>query len=116
LTAERIAGQWLISGVAGGSGVYPDCGKRSSRRHGWQERRLQYLPAQGAPVTVKLRLQRWQCQNGACKRKTFVAQLPKVAAPRARRTDRAAEVGFCRKFCVRSRLSWNDDDVYAASE
>jgi len=94
LTAERIGGQWLISGVAGGSGVCPDCGKRSSRRHGWQERRLQDLPAQGAPVTVKLRLQRWQCQNGACKPKTFVAQLPEVAAPRARRTDRAAEVVY----------------------
>ena len=94
LTAERIGGQWLISGVAGGSGVCPDCRKRSTRRYGWHERHLQDLPAQGAPVTVKLRLQRWQCQNGACTRKTFTAQLPEVAAPRARRTDWAAEVVY----------------------
>ncbi|WP_148043006.1 transposase family protein [Methylocystis hirsuta] len=41
-----------------GSGACPDCGKRSIHRHGWHERYLQDLPAQGAPATVKLRLQR----------------------------------------------------------
>ena len=92
LDAKQLGSQWLISAAAVGSGVCPDCGKRSTRRHGWHERHLQDLPAQGAPVTVKLRLQRWQCRNGACKRKTFTAQLPEVAAPRARRTDRAAEI------------------------
>ena len=45
-------------------------------------------------MTVKLRLQRWQCRNGACKRKTFVEQLPEIAAPRARRTTRAAELVY----------------------
>ena len=45
-------------------------------------------------MTVKLRLQRWQCRDEACNRKTFTAQLPEVAAPRARRTDRAAEVVY----------------------
>ena len=43
-------------------------------------------------MTVKLRLQRWRCRNGACKRKTFVEQLPEIAAPRARRATRAAEL------------------------
>ena len=43
-------------------------------------------------MTVKLRLQRWQCRNEACERKTFVEQLPEVAAPLARRTERAAEI------------------------
>ena len=62
------------------------------RRHGWHERHLQDLPAQGAPVAVKLRLQRWQCRNEACERKTFATQLPEVAAPRARRTERATEI------------------------
>jgi len=52
------------------------------------------LPAQGSTVTVKLRLQRWQCRNGACERKTFVEQLPEIAAPRARRTIRAAELVY----------------------
>ena len=92
LDAKQLGSQWLISAAAVGSGVCPDCGKRSKRRYGWHERHLQDLPAQGAPVTVKLRLQRWQCRNEACTRKTFTAQLPKVAAPRARRTERATEI------------------------
>jgi transposase len=50
------------------------------------------LPAQGAGVTVKLRIQRWQCRNKGCKRQTFAAQLPEIAAPLARRTARAAEL------------------------
>jgi hypothetical protein len=41
---------------------------------------------------VKLRVQRWKCRNEACARKTFTAQLPEVAAPRARRTERAPEI------------------------
>lgn len=65
--------------------------ERSTRRYGWHERHLQDLPAQG-PCSVKLRLQRWRCRNEACERKTFTAQLPEVAAPRARRTERATEI------------------------
>lgn len=80
--------------MAMGSGACPGCGKRSIHRHGWHERYLQDLPAQGAPATVKLRLQRWQCRNGACKRKTFTTQLPEVVAPRSRRTARATEVVY----------------------
>ena len=94
LDAQQIDGQWLISAMAMGSGACPDCVKRSIHRHGWHERYLQDLPAQGAPATVKLRLQRWQCRNGACKRKTFTTQLPEVVAPRARRTARATEVVY----------------------
>ena len=94
LGAEQVLGQWLISGVGDGLGICPDCSKRSSRRHGWHERHLRDLPAQGSTVTVKLRLQRWQCRNGACKRKTFVDQLPEIAAPRARRTTRAADLVY----------------------
>jgi len=94
LGAERELGQWLISAVGDGSGVCPDRGKRSSRRHGWHERHLQDLPAQGSTVTVKLRLRRWRCRNGARKRKTFFEQLPEIAAPRARRTIRAAELVY----------------------
>ena len=70
----------------------PDCGRQSLHRHGWHERHLQDLPAQGAAVAVKLRIQRWQCRNQACKRQTFAGQLPSIAAPSARRTVRAAEL------------------------
>jgi transposase len=50
------------------------------------------LPAQGAGVTVRLRIQRWQCRNEACQRRTFAERLPEMAAPLARRTARAAEL------------------------
>jgi hypothetical protein len=45
----------VILAVGDGVGVCPDCGKPSERRHGWHERHLQDLPAQGAAVTVKRR-------------------------------------------------------------
>ena len=92
LDAKQLGSQWLISAAAVGSGVCPDCGKRSKRRYGWHERHLQDLPAQVAPVAVKLRLQRWQCRNEACTHRTFTTQLPEVAAPRARRTERVTEI------------------------
>ena len=82
----------MISAVGDGFGVCPDCGTQSLHRHGWHERHLQDLPAQGAGVTVKLRIQRWQCRFKACKRQTFAEQLPEIAAPLARRTRRAAEL------------------------
>ena len=83
----------MISAVGDGDGVCPDCGKQSSHRHGWHERHLQDLPAQGSAVTVKLRIQRWQCRNKGCKRQTFAAQLPEIAAPR-----RAAPLGRRNSF------------------
>jgi transposase len=92
LGAERVHGKWVILAVGDGVGVCPDCRKQSERRHGWHERHLQDLPAQGAAVTVKLRIQRWQCRNKACKRQTFASHLPEIAAPLARRTARAAEL------------------------
>ena len=92
LGAEQVHGQWAILAVGDGVGICPDCGKQSERRHGWHERHLQDLPAQGAAVTVKLRIQRWQCRNKACKRQTFASQLPEIAAPLARRTARATEL------------------------
>ena len=92
LGAEQVHGQWVISAVGEGFSVCPDCGRQSLHRHGWNERRLQDLPAQGAAVTVKLRIQRWQCRNQTCKRQTFTGQMPEIAAPLARRTARAAEL------------------------
>jgi chromatin segregation and condensation protein Rec8/ScpA/Scc1 (kleisin family) len=56
---------------------------RSSRRHDWQVRLLQDLPAQGTPVTLRVCLSRWRCQNQGCARKTFSDLLPKIAPPSA---------------------------------
>ena len=92
LSAERIDGRWIILARREELGSCPACGKRSTSRHGWHERHLQDLPAQGAAVTVKLRMRHWRCRNIACQRGTFVEQLPEVAAPQAHRTQRAAEL------------------------
>ncbi len=92
LCAEQSHGQWVILAVGDGDGVCPDCGSQSSHRHGWHRRHLQDLPAQGAGVNVKLRIQRWRCRNNSCERQTFTGRLPQIAAPLARRTTRAAEL------------------------
>jgi hypothetical protein len=92
LDAKRRGGLWLISAVAIASGGCFDCGRRSTHRHGWHERHLQDLPAQETPVAVKLRVQRWQCRNKACTRKTFTTLLPEIAAPPARRAEQATEI------------------------
>ena len=92
LSTERIDGRWIILARREELGSCPSCGKRSTSRHGWHERRLQDLPAQGAGVTVTLRMRRWRCRNKACQRRTFVEQLPEVAAPQAHRTQRAEEL------------------------
>jgi transposase len=68
------------------------CDVQSTRRHGWQVRRLQDLPAQGTPVTLRVRLARWRCQNQGCERRTFSDRLPDVARPSARRTCRVADL------------------------
>ena len=61
-------------------------------RHSWYSCQLQDLPVQGVVVTVLLRMSRRRCLNGECKRRTFAEQLPGIAAPYARRTQRVAEL------------------------
>ena len=55
-------------------------------------RHLQDLPAQSARVMVKLRVSRWHCLNGKCRRRTFADRLPALALPHSRRTLRTAEL------------------------
>jgi hypothetical protein len=38
-------------------------------------RRLQELPIQGVPPTLKIRSWRWRCRNEQCARKTFAEVL-----------------------------------------
>ena len=105
LSAERIDGRWIILARREELGSCPACGKRSTSRHGWHERHLQDLPAQGAGVTVKLRMRRWRCRNKACQRQTLVEQLPEVAAPQAHRTRRAEELVHLFSHSVGGRAS-----------
>jgi transposase len=64
------------------------CGKRSGRVHSRYTRTLADLPWQGVPVTVRLRVRRFFCDQRACKREIFAERLPGIAAHYGRRTER----------------------------
>ncbi len=83
---------WLVSAVAKPIGICPDCRTRSRYRHGWRKRTLQDLPVQGQVVKVQLALNRWQCRDLGCQRRTFTDRLPEIASPHSRRTARMAAV------------------------
>ena len=69
----------------------PVCGKRSGRIHSRYTRTLADLPWQGVPVTVRLRVRRFFCDEGTCDRAIFAERLPGVAAHYGRRTQRLHE-------------------------
>ncbi len=92
LGSECRDGCWTVLALGRGSARCPECDVQSTRRHGWQVRRLQDLPAQGTPVTLQVCLARWRCQNQGCDRQTFSDRLPEVAQPSARRTCRVAHL------------------------
>ncbi len=85
-------GGWIVSGSLTPSGICPDCGLHSRRRHGWRRRRLQDYPAHGEEVTVDLAICRWRCLAPACPRRTFADQLTSIAHPFARSTSRVGEI------------------------
>src|SRR5215210_5388730 len=66
----------------------PVCGKRSARVHSRYTRTLADLPWQGIPVTVRLHVRRFFCDEGACDRAIFAERLSGVVAHYARRTER----------------------------
>ena len=66
----------------------PACGERSGRVHSQYTRTLADLPWQGVPVTVRLRVRRFFCDQKACNQAIFAEPLPGVAARYARRTER----------------------------
>ena len=66
----------------------PACGRRSARVHSHYTRMLADLPWQGIPVTVRLRVRRFFCDQKACNRAIFAEPLPGVAARCGRRTER----------------------------
>ena len=69
----------------------PVCGKRSGRIHSRYTRTLADLPWQGVPVTVRLRVRRFFCDEGTCDRAIFAERLPGVAVHYGRRTERLHE-------------------------
>jgi transposase len=66
----------------------PACAKRSARVHSRYTRTLADLPWQGIPVTIRLRVRRFFCEEANCHRAIFAERLPGLAAHYARRTER----------------------------
>jgi len=69
----------------------PACGTPSSAVHSRYDRHPADLPSLGQPVTLRLRIRRFYCRHPTCHRRTFAEPLPRLIAPRARRTRRLAQ-------------------------
>lgn len=69
----------------------PECRWRSTVVHGYYHRRPADLPIAGRQVRLDLRVRRYACGNGGCRRQTFGERLPMLIAPLAQRTKRLAK-------------------------
>ena len=78
----------LTARTSSGIARCPVCGKRSGRVHSRYTRTLSDLPWQGIPVTVRLHVRRFFCDERTCRRVIFAERLPGVATRYARRTER----------------------------
>ncbi|WP_408886955.1 transposase family protein [Limobrevibacterium gyesilva] len=74
------------------SAVCPLCQQSSRRVHSRYRRKLADLPWQGRQVIIALSVRRFRCGTNSCPRKVFGEQLPWVAVPHARRSNRLADV------------------------
>jgi transposase len=70
----------------------PVCGTLSRRVHSRYVRILADLPWQGIPVSVRLHVRRFFCDELSCQRAIFAERLPGVVAHYARRTERLEEL------------------------
>ncbi|MFD0078674.1 ISL3 family transposase [Streptomyces sp. NPDC127166] len=66
----------------------PGCGCWSSRIHGSYLRFPRDLPMAGRFVVVSLRVRRFVCAEGPCRRRTFAEQVPGLTRRFGRRTER----------------------------
>jgi transposase len=66
----------------------PVCGCWSEALLGSYQRSMADLPLADRQVVVKLTVRRFRCRESSCRRKTFVEQVPLLAARYARRTQR----------------------------
>jgi transposase len=70
----------------------PVCGTLSRKVHSRYVRTLADLPWQGIPVSVRLHVRRFFCDERSCERAIFTERLPGVVAHYARRTERLDEL------------------------
>jgi transposase len=76
--------------TAGGPVPCPRCGGRTGRVHGYYERAVADVPADGRPVVVRVRVRRMRCPVPGCPVQTFREQVPGVLDRYQRRTTRLA--------------------------
>jgi transposase len=74
--------------TAGGTVRCPQCGAPTGRVHGYFERTLADVPADGRPVVVRVRVRRLRCPVLGCPVQTFREQVPGVLDRYQRRTTR----------------------------
>lgn len=85
--------RWIVEAISEERPACPRCGTVSISRHSSYIRRVQDLPVQGVPVTLKLRAGRWRCRNSVCSRRVFAERMPAaVVAPFAQRTRRVTDL------------------------
>jgi hypothetical protein len=77
----------FVRGSASGASC-PICGGWSKAVLGSYQRRIADLPLADRQVVVHLNVRRFRCRESTCRRKTFVEQVPMLAAQYARRTRR----------------------------
>jgi transposase len=78
----------LVASTTAPKARCPLCGQPSRRIHSHYLRTLADLPWQGIPVTLRLRVRRFFCEEASCERSIFTERLPGIVAHYARRTER----------------------------
>ena len=76
--------------TAGGPVPCPRCGGRTGQVHGYYQRTVADVPADGRPVVVRVRVRRMRCPVAGCPVQTFREQVPGVLDRYQRRTTRLA--------------------------
>ncbi len=89
LVVDRSGVMIFVSSVVP-STCCPECGRSFRRIHSRYSRKVTDLPWHGVPVTLRLRVRRFFCDEPSCKKGTFCERLPEVAA-HARKTSRLEE-------------------------
>ena len=96
LVAERHKLTFFV-GTTGIEAKCPVCGYPSSRVHSRYTRTVADLPWHGIPVTLRIRLRRFFCDDSSCGRSIFAERLAEIA-DYARKTNRLQEalslIGF----------------------
>src|SRR5215212_4971859 len=82
----------LSAASADATSICPLCGNGSARTHSRYTRTIADLPWQGIPVTLRLRVRRFFCDEPACERVIFAERLPGVVEHYARRTGRLGDL------------------------